>query len=702
VALGASLAAGLLLSAALAVSALTTLRTERKILDSDMQAKVERVTDALAASNAALLKLVDNQYRLFEGMFPQGQWTLRENVDSSGKPRPLLLLLGSEAINGNPTEVDKFAQITGGNATVFARAGDDFQRVTTSVKKEDGTRAVGTLLDRKHPAYAPLMAGQPYAGRAVLFGKPHMTKYVPIKDGGRVIGVLYVGIVISDELAGLARLMQASRILDSGQVYAIDLRDGPALGTITGLKDAARLDMNNAAVVSLVERLRALPDSGGSIDHGWSVLEAREPADAHAYFARTEPAWGWAVVAEAHGDEMHQLSQRILGPIVLSVLLALGVLLAVIAWLARRMVTRPIEALQSSLQHLADGDLSRAFTSTRNDEIGQLTRSVEQVRARLSQALDVVRASTESINTASREIATGNQDLSSRTEQQASSLQQTAASVDQMASNVKQNADAARQANQLAASASQVAAKGGAVVGQVVSTMEEITASSKKISEIITVIDGIAFQTNILALNAAVEAARAGEQGRGFAVVAGEVRSLAQRSAQAAREIKSLIGESVERVENGSKLVNDAGATMGEIVTQVKRVTDLIGEITSSTLEQSNGIGQVNQAVTQLDQMTQQNAALVEQSAAAAESLREQADKLAQAVAVFKLSRGEMQQVIAQAQARSRDVHAPVRVSPAASRTPSTPAARPRTPAPTPTRGTPPRPSTNAGDWQEF
>jgi methyl-accepting chemotaxis protein len=209
-----------------------------------------------------------------------------------------------------------------------------------------------------------------------------------------------------------------------------------------------------------------------------------------------------------------------------------------------------------------------------------------------------------------------------------------------MTSSVKQNADAARQANQLATAATTVAAKGGVVVGQVVSTMDEISASSRKIADIIGVIDGIAFQTNILALNAAVEAARAGEQGRGFAVVASEVRNLAQRSAQAAREIKGLISTSVEKVENGSRLVNEAGTTMDEIVAQVKRVTDLIGEITSSTLEQSNGIGQVNQAVTQLDQMTQQNAALVEQSAAAAESLKEQAVRLAQAVAVFHLSRG--------------------------------------------------------------
>ena len=234
------------------------------------------------------------------------------------------------------------------------------------------------------------------------------------------------------------------------------------------------------------------------------------------------------------------------------------------------------------------------------------------------------------------------------------SLQQTAASMEQLTSTVKQSADNAKQANQLASAASEAATKGGAVVGQVVSTMEDITASSKKIADIISVIDGIAFQTNILALNAAVEAARAGEQGRGFAVVAGEVRNLAQRSAQAAREIKSLINDSVEKVDSGSKQVAEAGAAMSDIVLQVKRVTDLIGEITTASLEQSSGIGQVNDAITQMDQVTQQNAALVEESAAAAASLREQAHSLAQAVSVFKLSHQESHDAISTAQASAR------------------------------------------------
>jgi methyl-accepting chemotaxis protein len=325
----------------------------------------------------------------------------------------------------------------------------------------------------------------------------------------------------------------------------------------------------------------------------------------------------------------------------IAVFVAAAALLALSFFWVRRSVWRAVGAEPAEIAAVAHtaalGDLSRQIITEHPDSVAG---SLERMRLHVANVVGEVRRGVESVSTASREIAQGNQDLSSRTEQQATSLQQTAASMEQMTSSVKLSADNARQANQLAASASEVAQRGGAVVGDVVTTMEGISAGSRKIAEIIGVIDGIAFQTNILALNAAVEAARAGEQGRGFAVVAGEVRNLAQRSAQAAREIKLLISDSVSKVEGGAALVNDAGRTMAEIVVQVRRVTDLIGEITSSTLEQSSGLQQVNQAVTQLDQVTQQNAALVEQSAAAAASLSEQAQRLSESVSVFKLAHG--------------------------------------------------------------
>jgi methyl-accepting chemotaxis protein len=301
-------------------------------------------------------------------------------------------------------------------------------------------------------------------------------------------------------------------------------------------------------------------------------------------------------------------------------------------------IRKPLRDAISVAQTIAAGDLTARVDTSRGDEFGEMMKAVNHMKEQLVHLVADVRRGTDSITTASEEIAAGNQDLANRTEQTASNLEKTASSMEQLTATVKQSADSARQANQLASSAAQVAQRGGTVVGQVVSTMDEINASSRKISDIISVIDGIAFQTNILALNAAVEAARAGEQGRGFAVVAAEVRSLAGRSAEAAKEIKSLINASVEKVEGGSRLVADAGQTMTEIVSSVQRVTDIMGEISAAASEQFQGITEVNSAVGVLDQMTQQNSALVEQSAAAASSMKDQAHRLAQVVAAFKIS----------------------------------------------------------------
>ena len=309
-----------------------------------------------------------------------------------------------------------------------------------------------------------------------------------------------------------------------------------------------------------------------------------------------------------------------------------------------RSITRPLGQALDVARAVSRGDLTATVTIKGRDETAQLLMAIRDMQAGLVTVVSGVRQGSESVATASAQIAQGNNDLSGRTEEQASALEETAASMEELASTVKQNADNAKQANQLALGASTVAIRGGEVVGQVVDTMKGINESSRKIADIISVIDGIAFQTNILALNAAVEAARAGEQGRGFAVVASEVRSLAGRSADAAKEIKSLITTSVERVEQGSALVDQAGVTMTEVVSSIRRVTDIMGEISAASTEQSAGVAQIGEAVTQMDQATQQNAALVEESAAAAESLKTQAQQLVQAVAVFKLSHSEIAQ----------------------------------------------------------
>ncbi|MES2581719.1 MAG: methyl-accepting chemotaxis protein [Pseudomonadota bacterium] len=359
-----------------------------------------------------------------------------------------------------------------------------------------------------------------------------------------------------------------------------------------------------------------------------------------------------------------------------------AVLIAVfLAFVITASITQPIgKALQFS-KAVADGDLTARLHHEGKDEIGSLLESLQAMQASLVKVVGNVRQGSESVSSASSEIAQGNHDLSARTESQASSLEETAASMEELSATVKQNADNAREANKLAQSASTVAVQGGEVVAQVVDTMKGINESSRKINDIISVIDGIAFQTNILALNAAVEAARAGEQGRGFAVVASEVRSLAGRSAEAAKEIKSLINASVDRVEQGTALVDKAGVTMTEVVTSIKRVTDIMGEISAASNEQSAGVSQVGEAVMQMDQVTQQNAALVEQMAAAASSLKSQAQELVQVVAAFKIDEGNYKPKAAATFSAPKPA-APYKSSPAPSANAKAAPAKPAAPRP--------------------
>ncbi|MFZ6719362.1 methyl-accepting chemotaxis protein [Undibacterium sp. Ji49W] len=358
-------------------------------------------------------------------------------------------------------------------------------------------------------------------------------------------------------------------------------------------------------------------------------------------------------------------------------------------------ISHPLKQAISQFEAIGNGDLTQQLKPSSRDEMGQLVSALENMRQSLMQTVMMVRQSSGSIAVSSEEIATGNMDLSSRTEQQAASLEETASSMEELTSTVQQNADNARQANTLASNASEVASKGGQVVGDVVHTMSSIKESSKKIVDIIGVIDGIAFQTNILALNAAVEAARAGEQGRGFAVVATEVRNLAQRSANAAKEIKELISNSVDKVEIGSRLVDDAGKTMDEIVVSIKNVADIMAEITSASAEQRDGINQVSQAITKMDEATQQNAALVEQAAAAASSMRDQASNLNHAVSIFKLDAND--NAAAAKPAAIAPARAVVKENPLAKR----PAVK-SLPASKPEKTIKKAPSAAQDDWEEF
>jgi methyl-accepting chemotaxis protein-2 (aspartate sensor receptor) len=453
------------------------------------------------------------------------------------------------------------------------------------------------------------------------------------------VGLSFIGIDFTEHLANMKAAIRSVKIGETGYFYVLDSRPGSNYGNLVVHPAQEGKNLLNAKDPDGREFIKEiLEKKNGTISYPWFNKELGEtyPREKLVAFAEIK-GWNWVV---AGGTYLDEFTSEVRTQRNVYALVGLGMMLLISGALfvfLRRIVIEPLGRATAAAQSLAQGDLTARLKIDRQDEVGVLMQSMNNIGSGLASVVQAVRSGSESVATASAEIAQGNHDLSARTENQASALEQSASSMQKLGQTVQQNVDSARQANQLAQNASTVATKGGEVVAQVVDTMKGINESSKKIADIISVIDGIAFQTNILALNAAVEAARAGEQGRGFAVVASEVRSLAGRSADAAKEIKSLINASVERVEQGTTLVDQAGVTMTEVVGSIKRVTDIMGEISAASAEQSEGVRQVGMAVAQMDQSTQQNAALVEEMAAAATGLKTQADDLVQTVAVFKI-----------------------------------------------------------------
>lgn len=602
----------------------------------DLTEKSASVVDMIDLFNADLKREATRLQKILEGYYP-GKFSLDSGsrIDVAGKPT-LALRNGGSAVNNDHSVADRFSSRSGVAATVFVRDGADFVRISTSLKNDKGERAFGTTLDRGGQAYKSLLAGSGFNGIATLFGRKYFTQYNPIKDAsGQVIGALYVGIDFTEDVKVIKKRIESLKMGKTGYFYALDAAPGKSFGDLlvhSKLEGKNVLASKSTDGREFVKEI--LTQKNGLTRY---VLSTDQAGGERIAAFRHFKDWDWVIVGNASADEITSDARN------MGIMLMVGGLIAVLALsimlylLIRNQVSRPLALAAQAAGEIGKGDLTVRLETDRTDEIGRLSIAMDGISQGLANVVWNVRRGTETIASASAQIAAGNQDLSSRTEQQASSLEETASSMEELTSTVRQNADNAHHANQLAMNASEVATKGGMVVSQVVETMKSIDESSHKIANIISVIDGIAFQTNILALNAAVEAARAGEQGRGFAVVATEVRSLAQRSAEAAREIKSLIDDSVSKVESGSKLVEQAGATMGEVVTSIRSVNDIMNEITAASREQTEGIEQVNQAITQMDQVTQQNAALVEEAAAAAEALQNQSADLLKQVDVFKL-----------------------------------------------------------------
>jgi methyl-accepting chemotaxis protein len=634
-----------LVSALLGALVLTISLTTSSMLHARAVANVEgelrSVVMAVELFNGAMTSQAVSFGRIFASGF-EGDFTLdTDTLVTVGTRQVPTLASNGKALNLDYSIPDRFTRQTGGNATIFAASGDDFVRVSTSVKKENGERAVGTVLDRASPAYAALRAGKPYIGLTRLFGKQFMTDYEPIRDkAGKTVGILYIGLDVEANLAVLRAKIRAMKVGETGYYYVLNAAPGKNYGDLIvhpAEEGKNILDRRDADGKPYVQQM--LETKQGVVSYPWQNTEAGETRPRMKVAAYTVfKDWNWLIAGGTYEDEITHEAAALRNRTVAIGLAALALFAVVLYTVIQRTVTRPLVEARDTAVRLAQGDLTAAMHSGRRDEIGLLAEAMNNISSGLSKVVGQVRHGAEQIANASSEISSGNLDLCSRTEAQAASLGTTANAMHDLTETVRRNAGDAQQANQLAMNTSLVAQEGGRMVQEVIATMDTIKQSSGKINDIIGVIDGIAFQTNILALNAAVEAARAGEQGRGFAVVASEVRNLAQRSAAAAREIKGLIQASSAEVDNGSRLVQDAGATMTDVLASTQQVTAIMGRISAASSDQTSGIEGINRAIGEMDEVTQQNAALVEEASAAAQAMQEQAAQLARAVRLFKLN----------------------------------------------------------------
>ncbi|HUX91907.1 MAG TPA: Cache 3/Cache 2 fusion domain-containing protein [Gallionellaceae bacterium] len=619
---------GVVIGAVFALTSYISKSMESRSL-AELEQKNRLVIDMMSSYNASIEQSTDKLARVFESYF-HGAFVLEENNTLAiGEKATPTLKSDKEVLNLNFSQVDRFTATTDAVATVFARKGDDFIRISTSLKKEDGQRAIGTDLDRKNPGYAKALAGQTFVGKAKLFGKDYMTQYVPIKDSrGKTIGILFVGQDFTSGLKVLRDKIKSLKIGETGYVYVLDAKPGKDYGNLVvhPAKESENIlaakDSNGREFIKEI-----LDKKQGVITYPWmnaalSETSAREKIVVYNYFKE----WDWVVASGSYLEEFTRDSVRIRNSLMISALAIVPLILAILYWMTTIWVARPLAKVTEVTKRLSEGDLSVRIEVATQDEIGELSGSMKNMVEKLSQIITDVRSAADNLSSASEEVSATAQSLSQASSEQAASVEETSASVEQMSASISQNTENAKVTDGMAAKAAKEATEGGEAVKSTVTAM-------KQIADKIGIIDDIAYQTNLLALNAAIEAARAGEHGKGFAVVAAEVRKLAERSQVAAQEIGELAGGSVDKAEQAGKLLD-------EMVPSINKTSDLVQEITAASEEQSSGVAQINTAMNQLNQTTQQNASASEELAATAEEMSSQSEQLQQLMSFFRIESG--------------------------------------------------------------